>query len=94
MPFFFILAREYTYGFERERNIDVTEKLDRLPPVRALPGNQTHNLGRCPDQESNLQPFGVWDDAPANAATWPGLPLLFFLIKCFKLNCSWHTTVY
>ena len=25
--------------------------------------NQTHNLGICPDQEWNLQPFGVWDEA-------------------------------
>ena len=31
-----------------------------------------HNLGMFPDQESNLQPFGVWDDTPVNWATWPG----------------------
>ena len=35
-------------------------------------GGQTHNLGMCPDQqsnpdrESNLQPFSIWDDAPTS----------------------------
>ena len=48
---------------ERERNIS------RLPPVRAPTRDQTHNLGMCPDRVSNLQPFGVRDDAPTNLAT-------------------------
>ena len=30
---------------------------------------QTRNLGTCPDQGLNLQPFGVQDDAPTNGAT-------------------------
>ena len=30
-------------------------------------GNQTHNLGMCPDWELNLH-FGVWDDARTNQA--------------------------
>ena len=34
---------------------------------------QNHNLGMCPDEESNLQPLGVQVDAPTNCATWPGL---------------------
>ena len=29
------------------------------------------NLGMCLDQESNPQPFGVWDDASTNRANWP-----------------------
>ena len=28
--------------------------------------DQTLDLGMCPDQESNLKPFGVWDNAPTN----------------------------
>ena len=32
-------------------------------------GNQTGNLGMCPDQESDPQPFGAWDDGPTNWAT-------------------------
>ena len=33
---------------------------------------QTYNLGMFPDWGSNLQPFGVWDDAPTHGATQPG----------------------
>ena len=34
--------------------------------LRNPTGDQTHNLGMCPDTELNLQPFGPWDDAPTN----------------------------
>ena len=44
---------------ERDRNIDVREK--HLLVASRL----------CPDQGLNPQPFGVWDDAPTNLATWP-----------------------
>lgn len=36
---------------EKERNIDW------LPLVLTPTRDQTHSLGRCPDQELNLQPF-------------------------------------
>ena len=42
----------------RKRNINW------LPPVNALTGNQTLNLGMCPDLGSNLQPFGEQNDGP------------------------------
>ena len=29
----------------------------------------------CPDRELNPQPFGAWDDAQANWATWPQLEI-------------------
>ena len=32
-------------------------------------------LDSFPDWELNLQPFGVWDDAPTNSATGQGLDL-------------------
>ena len=54
---------------ERER---IVRNIDWLLPIHTLTGDQTHNLGTCPDQESNLQPLGVRDDAPVNGATWPG----------------------
>ena len=38
-------------GRGKERNIN------RLPPIYSWTGDQTHNLGMCPGQESNLQPF-------------------------------------
>ena len=34
--------------------------MDRLPPICTPTGNQTCNLGMCPDQELNSQPLGVW----------------------------------
>ena len=30
-----------------------------MPPT----GGLVHNPGLCPDQESNWQPFSLWDDA-------------------------------
>ena len=36
--------------------------LSHWPPVI----DRTCNLGMCPDQDSNPQHFGLWDDAPAN----------------------------
>ena len=45
------------------------ENIDWLPPVYAPTGDQTRNLGTCPDQELNPQPFGAWDDAPTK---YPG----------------------
>ena len=43
---------------EREGNIHARETRPSW--------EQTHNVGMCPDWESNLQPFGLWDDAPTN----------------------------
>ena len=45
---------------ESERNINL------LPPVCALTGDKTCNLGVCPQWESNPQPFGVQDNAPTD----------------------------
>ena len=42
---------------ERERNIYW------FPFVSTPTGDRTHNLRMCPDQESNLWPFGLWDEA-------------------------------
>ena len=45
-----------------------------LPYVPRAPSrDQTHNLGMCPDQELNLWPFGIWDDASATEPHWPEL---------------------
>ena len=58
---------------ERERNIDL------LPPICALTRDQTNNLGMFLDQELNLQPFGLWSNAPTYWATLPG-----------ARNCSYY----
>ena len=60
---------------EKEREKQLCEKetsiryLDGLPLVHTPTRDQTHSLGMCPDWESNLQPFGLQDDAPTNWAT-------------------------
>ena len=61
--FYFILF--YFIVRERERNTDV-RNINQLPPVHAPTGNQTCNLGLCPDQRWNPQPFGVQDHTPTN----------------------------
>ena len=69
-------------GVGGERNINVREKqrnIDQLPPIHSLTRDQTHNLGLCPDWELNLQPFGVWNNAPINWTTWQGQKQILFL---------------
>ena len=55
---------------ERERQRERCEREHQsvvlLPPVSSLTWDQTCNLGMCPDQELNLQPFVVQDDVPIN----------------------------
>ena len=48
-----ILERAEGRERERERNIDV-RNIDQLPLLYALTGDQTRNLDKCPDGESNL----------------------------------------
>ena len=60
----FLLILDREEGGEREEE----RERDRLHPVYTLTGDQTRNLGMCPDQESNPQPFGAWDDAGARAS--------------------------
>ena len=72
--------RERGRGREKDRNIDL------LRPVRTWTEAQTQNLGMCPDQEPNLKHFGVWDDAPTNWATRPGLPILILNIKSVSVK--------
>ena len=65
----------------RERQTDKAREtsmwewnIDLLPYSHTCPNwDGTCNLGMCPDQGWNPQPFGVWDDAPTNCTTWPGL---------------------
>ena len=38
---------------EQERRKEKEGNIDQLPPVRAPTGDQSHNLGMCPDWESN-----------------------------------------
>ena len=67
---------------DRERQTDRHRQTDRgvnvrninqLSPIHALTSDWTCYLGMCPDWDLNMQPFGVWDDAPTSWTTWPGL---------------------
>ena len=57
--------RTFFHYFQRERKGErettVQERnIGRSPPIYAQTGDQTHNLGMCPDRELNLQPSGYW----------------------------------
>ena len=62
---------------ERERNIDV-RNIDWLPLVCAPTRDRAHNLGMCPDQESNPKPSGGQRTLPAPEPHLPGQRPDFF----------------
>ena len=45
--------------------------MDQLPPIHSPIRHPAHNLGMCPDWESNPLPFGGWNNAPSYWATRP-----------------------
>ena len=49
---------------ERERNINVREKHWLVASFMPLTWDMAHNPGMCPDQESNRQPFALWEAQP------------------------------
>ena len=60
--------------WERERETLMWERnINQFPPMCTPTGYWTHNLGMCPEWDSNLQPFGVQDNVPINWATQPGI---------------------
>nr|KAF6452820.1 hypothetical protein HJG59_008167 [Molossus molossus] len=59
--FFFFFIRESGRERERERNIDERED-GSATFCMPLTGDQAHNLGMCPDWESNQRPLGAWVD--------------------------------
>ena len=95
---FLILTQGYAFtyfrergrvGGEREKNINVEEKHQSV--ASCVPQNQgwTHNLGMFPDQESNLQPFGVRRQCSSqlNHPSWAVFSFLNFslLLEVSKL---------
>ena len=65
---FFIAYRE---GEGRKRNSNC------LPVVRIQTGDQSCNLGMCPDQEPNWGPFSYGMMLEPTAPHWPGLSWVF-----------------
>ena len=62
---------------DRERNIDVREKQQSVASVCALTADRTHNLGMCPDWESNRQPFSLQAGTQSAEPHRPGPDLPF-----------------
>ena len=67
-------------GREREREREKERNIDQLFPTCALTNDRPRYLGTCSYWGSNLQPFGVWEDAPANWTTGPG-PSPFSILR-------------
>ena len=86
--FSLLLEKEGKGKRKGKRETSMRERsIDRLPPIcsptgcTAWPksgiGDQTHNLGMCPDWESNLQPFGYGKMLQPTEPHWPGPFILF-----------------
>ena len=75
-----ILDREEAGEKEIETSL-LERNMDWLPPVCTQTGGGTYNPGMCPDQESNSQSFGIWENAPTNQTNWPGLVLVNFMCQ-------------
>ena len=56
-----------------KENTNMSEKHRLIASWTCPSWDRTCNLGMCPDWESNLQYFGIWEDTPSNWATWLGL---------------------
>ena len=90
-----IFWRERETDRQTERHTSVWKRnINPLPLICAPTGDQTYNLGMCPDRESNPQPFGVWDDAtPSNWTICPGLQFHMFFFKILIFYCYSITVV-
>ena len=54
--------------------------IDWLPSTCTWTGDQTHNLGMCPDWELNAQTVGYGTTHQPAEPHWPGLSVGFCLI--------------
>ena len=70
--YLFIFERGEGKEIERERN-------DRLSLMCTLTGDLAQNLGMCPDQELNRQPFVLVDDVQTTELHWSGNFGFFFI---------------
>ena len=77
------IFRERGREGERERNINVWLLL-----VHPLPGTCSHNLGTCPDWESNWRPFGSQAGTQSTELLQPGQ------IYIYKYTNFIHNTKY
>ena len=76
---FIYFYREVRREKKKERNIDC------LPLVCAWSSNQTNNTGLCHGQESNQQPFSLWDDAQPPEPQGSGLDSFNYIFLSLSL---------
>ena len=66
MNVFFPIFKKYFFNLILERGREGKREGEKRPPVVACQapptGHLAHNLGTCPDWESNQPPVSLWDD--------------------------------
>ena len=95
--FFFKSSPEDMFIDFREKRSDSEtllweRNISSLPPVLGPTGD--HTLGMCPGWESHPQPFGVWNNAPTNWATWPGPDARLFNMTYITLWDCYFLTLF
>ena len=76
----------------RERGKNDVRNIDWLPPIRAPSGEQTHNLGMCPDGGQNPQHSVGWADAPTKEQSHPARARLVIFNDCWcHIMSNWKT---
>nr|KAF6425216.1 hypothetical protein HJG59_009259 [Molossus molossus] len=62
--YFSLLVSEREEGRERERDRNTDAREHQLTTSCMAPiGDRAHNLGMCPDRDTNRRPLGTWVDA-------------------------------
>ena len=75
---------------ERRREGDKEEEKYQLVASPTSPsGNQTYNLGLCPDPELNPWAFSLWDNTPTNWATSARAGKIFYGRFKTDINSGW-----
>ena len=87
--FFYWFQREGKWRRKGGRETSMWERnINQLPLTHTPTGDQTHNPSLCLDQESNLQPFGLWDSTQPTEPHQSGLHL-----SCLELPNSLNLRV-
>ena len=94
MNVFFPIFKKYFFNLILERGREGKREGEKRPPVVACQapptGHLAHNLGMCPDWESNQQPFalqaGVPSTEPHQAGLFPHFLLVLSVVILFHLS--------
>ena len=89
--YFHFLKRFYLFIF-RESGREKEREAEKHQCVReaSMGCFSAHNLGMCPDWESNQQPFGVQAGAQSTEAYKPGHNFLLQILFIFQLQLTYN----